>query len=170
MPTHPQINPECPRALPDVIKYQNTNVILEEELRASQLQSSKKNIQIGGGKVNLAHKTSFLEVWYMVDPKYVVEFQVTHAKRTKHARNVFLQLSCDAAIGLHDQEFSATIPPSPPNTMVHYIHTPRTIDETIYLFNSYMRMSGNIFQNLELTKVIICGEQRYVQKNCMSQR
>jgi hypothetical protein len=29
MPTHPQIDPECPMALPDVIRYQNTNVILE---------------------------------------------------------------------------------------------------------------------------------------------
>jgi len=85
MPTYPQINPECPRALPDVIRYQNTNVIPEEELCASQLQSSKKNTQMGGEKMNLAHKMSFLEVWHMIDSKYVVEFQITHAKRTKHA-------------------------------------------------------------------------------------
>jgi hypothetical protein len=55
----------------------------------------------------------------------------------------FLQLKCNTAIGPHDQEFSATIPPSPLNTMVH--NTPQATDKIINLFNSYMRMSKNIF-------------------------
>jgi hypothetical protein len=82
----------------------------------------------------------------------------------------FLWLRCDGAIGPHDWEFSATIPPSPLNPVVHYIHTPQTIDKTINLFNSYMKMFRNIFQNLRLVKVMICGEQRYIQKKCTSQR
>ena len=52
---------------------------------------------------------SFLEVWYVVHPKGIVEFQAGHAKRNQSVF-FFFAAECDAAVGAHDQQFSATIP------------------------------------------------------------
>jgi hypothetical protein len=107
----------------------------------------------------------------MVDPKRIVKLQVGHAKRAECGRMSFLlQLRRDAAIGPRDKELSATILPSPPNTILHYVHTPRATNKAIYLLNGYVRMSRIFFKNFGLVKATGHDKQKYVQKNCMSQR